>query len=539
MSLSQNPTATASSSNYQAIFDNALEAYRKRTKKDLRSHTLFAKLEACDSPDAVLATLREQISGFDQSGDDNHRWGISLVYPPVGVIFTGIGILLSAATAVSAGQDRLADVFERIEYFFSRLETYIDVPATAGMTEMIVKIMTEVLLIAGSRRRRLSRVKRKLLGRTDMEDALCRLDRLTQEEVRMAAAQGLKATHEVDCKVQGVDDKIDIVIDGGKKTRDEIITQFGTQNRSEPDTTGPQKLAISPDSSVNYNTASDAHHQGTATWFTESTTFTDWKALGSLLWIHGKRIGIWEECTKACHFSKSSWTVILTTDQFIDHPGYQRHLRCRISSPAYFFFDFKDTGKQDVRALLSSLVIQLSHQSDYFCDILFGYHLTHQSGSQQPSDSTLTQCLEDMLRIPEQVPIYIIIDALDECPNMSGISTPRDKVLMLVEKLVADADKKMVIETLSERADGMFRWVFCQLETLRQCLPASVRQILAELPETLDATYERILSEIPKSNRVHAHRLLQCLTVAYRPLRVEELAEVLAVDFTAIWGFLS
>jgi len=81
-----------------------------------------------------------------------------------------------------------------------------------------------------------------------------------------------------------------------------------------------------------------------------------------------------------------------------------------------------------------------------------------------------------------------------------------------------------------------FRWVFCQLETLRHCLPASVRRILAELPETLDATYERILQEIPKSNQVHAHRLLQCLTVAVRPLRVEELAEILAVDFNTSEG---
>ena len=59
---------------------------------------------------------------------------------------------------------------------------------------------------------------------------------------------------------------------------------------------------------------------------------------------------------------------------------------------------------------------------------------------------------------------------------------------------------------------------------------------MAELPETLDETYERILSEIPKSNQVHAHRLLQCLTIAVRPLRVEELAEVLAVDFGGTGG---
>jgi len=78
-----------------------------------------------------------------------------------------------------------------------------------------------------------------------------------------------------------------------------------------------------------------------------------------------------------------------------------------------------------------------------------------------------------------------------------------------------------------------FRWVFCQLETLRPCLPPSVRPILNELPETLDGTYERILQEIPKSNRLHAHRLLQCLAIAVRPLRVVELAEVLAVELGA------
>jgi ankyrin repeat protein len=55
--------------------------------------------------------------------------------------------------------------------------------------------------------------------------------------------------------------------------------------------------------------------------------------------------------------------------------------------------------------------------------------------------------------------------------------------------------------------------------------------MLEELPETLDKTYERILREINKANREHAHRLLQCLTVAIRPLRITELAEVLAIDF--------
>jgi ankyrin repeat protein len=76
-----------------------------------------------------------------------------------------------------------------------------------------------------------------------------------------------------------------------------------------------------------------------------------------------------------------------------------------------------------------------------------------------------------------------------------------------------------------------FRWAYCQLEALRHCLPASVPRTLEEIPETLDETYERVLREINKANREHARRLLQCLTVALRPLRVEELAEVLAIDY--------
>ena len=73
--------------------------------------------------------------------------------------------------------------------------------------------------------------------------------------------------------------------------------------------------------------------------------------------------------------------------------------------------------------------------------------------------------------------------------------------------------------------------MFCQLEVLRHCFPSSVKLILEELPESLDETYERILREIRKPNQGYAHRLMQCLVAAVRPLRVKELAEVLAFDF--------
>jgi hypothetical protein len=78
-----------------------------------------------------------------------------------------------------------------------------------------------------------------------------------------------------------------------------------------------------------------------------------------------------------------------------------------------------------------------------------------------------------------------------------------------------------------------FRWVFCQLDALQHCFPPNLRQYLNELPETLDETYDRILKGINKTQKDNAHRLLQCLTVAVRPLLVEELAELLAFDFQA------
>jgi ankyrin repeat protein len=81
-----------------------------------------------------------------------------------------------------------------------------------------------------------------------------------------------------------------------------------------------------------------------------------------------------------------------------------------------------------------------------------------------------------------------------------------------------------------------FRWVFCQLEVLRHCLPASIRQTLDQLPESLDETYVRMLSQIPQANQAHAHRMLQCLLVSIRPLRVEELAELLVFEFDATQG---
>jgi len=181
----------------------------------------------------------------------------------------------------------------------------------------------------------------------------------------------------------------------------------------------------------------------------------------------------------------------------------------------YFYFDFRDKGKQTRADLLPSLVTQLSARSDPCCDVLSSLYLSLDNGAQKPSEAALIKCLKEMVTLPNQRPIYLIIDALDECPNTSGLPSPREQVLDLLQELVelslpnlhicvtsrpevdiraalepltsrrvslheqsgqkndiidyvtsvvrSDArmqrwreeDKKLVIDTLSERADGM------------------------------------------------------------------------------------
>ena len=84
-----------------------------------------------------------------------------------------------------------------------------------------------------------------------------------------------------------------------------------------------------------------------------------------------------------------------------------------------------------------------------------------------------------------------------------------------------------------------FRWVFCQLERLRLCPRSTIRRLLSELPDSLDETYERILKEVRKTDGGQVLCLLQCLAVAIRPLRVEELMEILTFDLDATEGEVS
>ncbi|KAH9012844.1 hypothetical protein EDB83DRAFT_323546 [Lactarius deliciosus] len=116
--MSQVPSTSTSSANFETIFIAALEAYKKHTKRDIASHPLAAQLQSCDSPSAILAVLRTQVQTFDRSQTADERWskwldptvnvlyafsvalgnGVGLIFPPSNAIFAGIGVLLQVST---------------------------------------------------------------------------------------------------------------------------------------------------------------------------------------------------------------------------------------------------------------------------------------------------------------------------------------------------------------------------------------------------------------------------------------------------------
>jgi hypothetical protein len=148
-----------------------------------------------------------------------------------------------AAKDVRADQDILVNIFERVENFFRRLEVYTNVSPTTEMMEMIIQIMVEVLSILGIAMKEIKQGRmseqftstmspltercsgkygKKLVGRTDLEDALKRLDNLTQEEARMAGVELLRATHIIDERVRGVSKRVLVVDDRVASVDDKV-----------------------------------------------------------------------------------------------------------------------------------------------------------------------------------------------------------------------------------------------------------------------------------------------------------------------------
>ncbi|KAH9981877.1 hypothetical protein BJV77DRAFT_1153968 [Russula vinacea] len=167
MSTAPSTSTSTSHSNIVSIFNAALEIYERKTKRDLASHPFLPSFQSCESSDAVLTVLREQIpaSSQSQNGDDRlTKWvaptvnvlysfsatlggGVGMAFPPANTIFAGIGVLLLAAKDASASQDKFIELFNHIERFFLRLQIYTGITPTTAMTDIIIEIMVELLTI--------------------------------------------------------------------------------------------------------------------------------------------------------------------------------------------------------------------------------------------------------------------------------------------------------------------------------------------------------------------------------------------------------
>ena len=136
------------------------------------------------------------------------------------------------------------------------------------------------------------------------------------------------------------------------------------------------------------------------------------------------------------------------------------------ASLAFFYCDFREDEKNDLRGLLSSLLVQLCHQSESYYQILSDFYSEHVGASQYPRDDTFVRCLKEILKASGQAPVYLIFDGLDECSNTSALPSPRENILKFLKDLIdsqlpnlricvtsrTEPDIKRVLEPLAFRS---------------------------------------------------------------------------------------
>jgi hypothetical protein len=140
----------------------------------------------------------------------------------------------------------------------------------------------------------LEKYLKKLLGRNDVEDALKRLDKLTQEEARTTTAEVLKVSHKA---LDGARCTISVI----RAVLNLLILSRTSRKRENLSRQDLRKWLSPPDPSTNHNIARRAHHEGTANWFFQGTMFKTWKSTPSLLWVHGKRTFFLPPCPCTPH----------------------------------------------------------------------------------------------------------------------------------------------------------------------------------------------------------------------------------------------
>ncbi|KAN0139400.1 hypothetical protein V8E53_002901 [Lactarius tabidus] len=339
-------------------------------------------------------------------------------------IFTCIGVLLSASNYLFLWVDRAH-----------------------------VEILVEVLKIFGTATKELKwgsakKFLRKLAGWADLEDSLKRLDKLMQEEARMVHAEVLRIMHNiqeevkiVDGKVERVDDKVEEVGDKVEDVGDKVqwvddkvqaVIEDSKQARVVVKDIG-DKVADIGDTLEGVGDKVEEVGDKVED-IGDQVQCVDGKVQ---VVIDGVRDG--KQARAAAQETRLVIQQVANDIDEINSSVIQDLMAvCETGSAimAFFYFDFKDLRKQTCHDLLLSLVSELSARSTPCCGILHHVYEVHENGSQQPGDDTLKECLKQMLKLPVQRPIFIVLDALDECPDTSGLPPPHSEVLQLVKELI-------------------------------------------------------------------------------------------------------
>ncbi|KFY39482.1 hypothetical protein V494_03965 [Pseudogymnoascus sp. VKM F-4513 (FW-928)] len=324
-----------------------------------------------------------------------------------------------------------------------------------------------------------------------------------------------------------------------------------------------------PDPSANYQKAIKLRESDTGLWLLEGDIYSKWKMNSpSFIWLYG---------IPGCGKTILSSTVT------------QDILRYCAGDPgkvvAYFYFTFTDANKQKPELMVRSLISQLSEKCIKMPLALEALYSSSDKGNREPSLDALMDVLQHTLREFPQP--YLILDALDECSDqdelmgileqIAGWQVDEMRVLVTsrkelniersledivdeecmiclqsqivdkdiqtyvrqrlpddkrLKKWQKDAGIRQEIETaMIEGSCGMFRWAVCQMDSLGECRSRSaLRTALKALPTTLDETYERILCAISNKDSADAISILRWLAFSSRPLLVEELAAVVAIN---------
>ncbi|KAK2128886.1 hypothetical protein NOF04DRAFT_1245600 [Fusarium oxysporum II5] len=330
------------------------------------------------------------------------------------------------------------------------------------------------------------------------------------------------------------------------------------------------------DPSVDHNKAREACHSGTGQWLLNSPRYLKWKfQMSSFLWLNGNS-------------GRGKTILSSTVIEDIRNSPFPQLRNCAI---LYFYITFTDSKRQSLHAIIRSLISQLYRSRPESRHPITSLHSKCGGGSSQATVEQLKFTFREMLSVGGEV--FIVIDALDEYQNRStrrdepltwiksfrngpvnthllvtsrpehdiktsiGTWADSDRIISLItdnvgrdiSDYVHDVVTKStsfrrwhrqkstqddIVNTLTAKADGVFRWVALQLERLKDCInKEEVNTTLETLPETLQETYYRVLNELTNTRRKYVIRILQFLAYSDIPMELEAAVDALAINLTA------